>query len=267
MKGYDAMKKLAAVLFCVSLCISIAVFYPCLAACEEPLQICNCDTGVLDMEIPATGTEMTETMSDLIEDCASGAKNLGNFQSCVSKLTIGWQKDGLITGREKGAIHLCAAQFTPVKTVDSVDVGRFTGLWYQIARYFNPAEGFLAAVTAEYSLNADGTLGVLNKGRVGGLDGPEVTIEGAARVVDEKTNSKLAVSFTNPAVEGEFEFWIIELGEDYSYAVVTNSGRSVLYIISRTPTMEESVYQDIIDRLVMQCFDPEKIILTPQPEA
>ena len=220
------------------------------------------------MEIPSTGTEMTVTMSDLIEDCASGAKNLGNFQSCVSKLTNEWKKDGLVTGREKGSIHICAAQFTPVETVDYVDVVRFTGLWYQIARYFNPAEGDIAAVTAEYSLNDDGiTLGVLNKGRFGGLDGPEVTIEGIARVVDAETNSKLAVTFTDPPVQREFEFWIIELGEDYSYAVVTNSVRSVLYIISRTSTMEESVYQDIIDRLAMLCFDPEKIILTPQPEA
>ena len=266
MKGYDAMKKLAAVLFCVSLCITIAVFYPCLAACEEPLQICNCDTGVLDMEIPATATEMTVTMSALIEDCASGAKNLGNFQSCVSKLTIGWQKDGLITGREKGAIQICAAQFTPVETVDYVDVVQYLGLWYQIASYIDPRIGDLAGVTAEYSLNQDGTVKVVNKGLIGGLDGTPVMIEGVARVVDEETNSKLAVSFTNPAVEGEFEFWIIELAEDYSYAVVTNSGRSVLYIISRTPAMEESVYQAIIDRLAMNCFDLEKIILTPQPE-
>ena len=155
-------------------------------------------------------------------------------------------------------------QMTPPETVDNVDVERFTGVWYQIARYFNPAEGELAAVTAEYSLNDDGTLGVLNRGLVGGLDGDPVTIEGFARVVDTETNAKLAVSFTNPEVDGEFEFWIIELGEYYSYAVISNSTRSVLYLLSRTPTMEESVYQDIIDRLAMQGFDPDSIVLTPQ---
>ena len=261
------MKKLATVLFCVSLCLTIAVFYPCLAACEEPLQICNCDTGVLDMEIPATATEMTVTMSALIEDCASGSKNLGNFQSCVSKLTIGWQKDGLITGREKGAIQSCAAQFTPVETVDYVDVAQYLGLWYQIASYIDPRIGDLAGVTAEYSPNQDGTVKVVNKGLIGGLAGIPVMIEGVARVVDEETNAKLAVSFPDFGITDEAEYWIIELDEDYSYAVVTNSKRSSLFILSRTPTMEESVYQDIIDRLVVQCFDPEKIILTPQPEA
>jgi len=189
------------------------------------------------------------TMSDLIEECAFGAKNRGVFVSCVSKLTNKWKKDGLINGREKGAIQSCATRFKLTETVDYVDVERFTGLWYQIARYFNPAEGDLAGVTAEYTLNDDGTLGVLNRGLVGGLDGTPVMIEGVARVVDETTNAKLAVSFTNPAVEGEFEFWIIELGEYYSYAVISNSIKSTLYIISRTPTMEESVYQDIIDAM------------------
>ncbi len=260
------MKKFASVLFCVNLCLTISALYPCLAACEEPLQICNCDTGVMDVEIPSTATEMTVTMSDLIEECASGTKNLGNFQSCVSKLTNEWRKDGLIDGREKGAIQRCATRFTPVETVDYVDVERYLGLWYQIASYIDPRIGDLAGVTAEYTLNQDGTVKVVNKGIVGGLDGTPVMIEGIARVVDEETNAKLAVSFPDFGITDEAEYWIIELAEDYSYAVVTNSNRSSLFILSRTPTMEESVYQDIIDRLTMQCFDPGKIILTPQPE-
>jgi apolipoprotein D and lipocalin family protein len=218
------------------------------------------------MEFPATATEMTVTMSALIEDCASGAKNLGNFQSCVSKLTNEWSKEDLITSREKGAIQKCAAQFTPVETVDYVDVAQYLGLWYQIASYIIPAIGDLAGVTAEYSLNQDGTVKVVNKGLVGDLDGPEATIEGVARVVDEETNAKLAVSFPDFGITDESEYWIIELDEDYSYAVVTNSRRSSLFILNRTPAMEETLYQDIVDRLVMQCFDPERIVRTLQPE-
>ena len=155
-------------------------------------------------------------------------------------------------------------QMMPPETVDFVDVERFTGVWYQIARYFNPAEGELAAVTAEYSLNDDGTLGILNSGLVGGLDGDPVTIEGVARVVDTETNAKLAISFTNPAVEGEFKFWIIELDEDYQYAVVTNDKRLVLYILSRTPTLEDAVYEDLLFRVVKKGFDADRLELTPQ---
>jgi apolipoprotein D and lipocalin family protein len=163
-----------------------------------------------------------------------------------------------------GLPQMSCPQMMPPETVDYVDVERFTGLWYQIARYYNPAEGDLAAVTAEYSLNDDGTVKVVNRGLVGDLDGSPVSIEGFARVVDTETNAKLAVKFTDPAVGEEFEFWIIELGEYYSYAVISNSMRSTLYIISRTPTMEESIYQEIIDSLTMKGFDPEEIVLTPQ---
>ena len=155
---------------------------------------------------------------------------------------------------------------SPPKTVEYVDVARYTGLWYQIASYIIPNIGDLAGVTAEYTINQDGTVKVVNKGFVGDLDGTPVMIEGVARVVDEKTNAKLAVSFPEFGIIEESEYWIIELGEYYSYAVVTNSQRSSLFILNRRPTMEESVYQDIVDRLAMQCFDPEQIIKTPQIE-
>ena len=115
-----------------------------------------------------------------------------------------------------GHPQMSCPQMSPPETVDYVDVERFTVLWYQIARYFNPAEGDVAGVTAEYSINDDGTLNVINKGLLDGLDGTPVTIEGFARIVDTETNAKLAVTFTDPAVEGEFEFWIIELGDYYS---------------------------------------------------
>ena len=118
--------------------------------------------------------------------------------------------------------------------------------------------GNLDGVTAEYSLNQDGTVNVVNKGFLGGLDGTPVEIEGVARVVDEKTNAKLAVSFPDFGITDESEYWIIELAEDYSYAIVTNSKRTSLFILNRTPTMDQSLYQDIIYRLTMQCFDPDR---------
>lgn len=260
------MKKLTAVLLCVGLCITISVLYPRHAACEETVQICNCDTGVLDMEIPSMGTEMTVTMSDLINECAYSATKSNAFKRCVSKLTKTWKKDGLIDGSERRSIRHSAKLFTPVETVKHVDVARYTGLWYQIASYFNRNIGILAGVTAEYTINQDGTVKVVNKGIIGDLDGTPVEIEGVARVVDEKTNAKLAVSFPDFGITDESEYWIIELAEDYSYAIVTNSKRTSLFILNRTPTMEESLYQDIIFRLTMQCFDPDKIIFTPQPE-
>jgi len=148
-----------------------------------------------------------------------------------------------------------------------VDIQRYTGLWYEIARYYNPAEGDLAAVTAEYTLLDDGTIKVVNKALLGGLDGTPTSIEGVARVVDIETNAKLAVTFDRPDIEGiEFAYWIIELDENYQYAVVTNDTRFVLYILSRTPTMGDSVYEDILYRVVKKGFNADNVDLTPQQE-
>lgn len=165
-----------------------------------------------------------------------------------------------------GLPQMSFPQMMPPETVGYVDVSRYTGLWYQIASYFNPNIGDLAGVTAEYTINQDGTVKVVNKGFVGDLDGTPVMIEGIARVVDEETNAKLAVSFPEFGITEESEYWIIELGEYYSHAVVTNSQRSSLFILNRRPTMDDATYQDIIDRLSRNGFDPEQIVKTPQIE-
>jgi len=259
------MKKLTIVLLCMSICISISALYPRHAACQETVQICNCDTGVVDMELYSMGAEMTVTMNDLINECAYSARKRGFFRRCVAKLTRAWKKEGLIDKTEKRDIRRCARLFTPVKTVKRVDVEQYLGLWYQIAAYFNPRIPTLDGVTAEYTLNPDGTVKVVNSGFLGGLEGTPVEIEGIARVVDAKSNAKLAVSFPDFGIPEESEYWIIELAKDYSYAVVTNSRRTSLFILNRTPAMEESFYQDLVDRLVMQCFVREKIIRTLQP--
>jgi apolipoprotein D and lipocalin family protein len=165
-----------------------------------------------------------------------------------------------------GFPQISFSQMAPPETVDYVDLERYTGLWYQIASYFNPNIGDLAGVTAEYTPNEDSTVKVINKGFVGSLDGTPVMIEGVARVVDETTNAKLAVSFPEFGITEESEYWIIELGEYYSYSVVTNSQRTSLFILNRRPTMDDATYQDIIDRLSSDGFDPEQIVKTPQIE-
>jgi len=163
-------------------------------------------------------------------------------------------------------VAIAGCVLLPPKTVDYVDLERYAGLWYEIARYDTPFDEDAVAVTAEYALNDDGTVSVLNKGRVGSLDGEPTSIEGVARVVDSRTNSKLAVRFFRPEIEKfEFAYWIIDLGEEYDYAVVSNPTRSVLYILCRTSAMDDQLYNDIVARLAKRGFNPDKIELTPQP--
>jgi apolipoprotein D and lipocalin family protein len=153
----------------------------------------------------------------------------------------------------------------PLETVEYVDLEQYAGLWYEIARYPTPFDEDTVAVTAEYTLLQDGTVHVLNRGLVGDLGGPETTIEGIARVADPVSQAKLKVSFDRPGLEQlEADYWIIDLAEDYSYAVVSEPLRFILYILSRTPTMDPVLYDGIVQSLTERGFDPDRIELTPQ---
>lgn len=206
----------------------------------------------------------------VVSDSARRSLNIIGRKPTMEESTYEDLIDSLATrgfDPERIELTLQIDEMQPPETVDFVDLERYTGLWYEIARYDTPFDEDAVGVTAEYTLNENGTVQVFNRGFVGGLDGTPTSIEGEARVVDTETNSKLAVTFDRPDIAGiEFDYWIIELDEDYQYAVVTNETRFVLYILSRSPSLEDSVYEDLLYRVVKKGFDADKVELTPQPE-
>jgi apolipoprotein D and lipocalin family protein len=110
-------------------------------------------------------------------------------------------------------------------------------------------------------LRSDGDIDVLNRCRKGSLDGEEKSALGRARVVDHSTNAKLEVSFFRPFWG---DYWIIDLAEDYSYAVVGHPGRDYLWILARTPTMTEATYLGIVARLQAQGYETSRLVRTVQ---
>jgi len=144
--------------------------------------------------------------------------------------------------------------------VPYVEIERYLGTWYEIARYPNRFEKGCTAVTAEYSLRDDGKIRVLNACRKGGPNGPVKRAEGKAWVVDKATNAKLTVQFFWPF---RGAYWIIDLGKDYEYAVVGHPNRKYLWILSRTPQMAPALYEAIIERVAEQGYDPGRIEKTP----
>jgi apolipoprotein D and lipocalin family protein len=150
----------------------------------------------------------------------------------------------------------------PPEVVPRVDLNRYMGTWYEIARFpFRVQEGCFGT-TATYALQSDGTVSVLNQCRKGSFGGQLSTAEGTARVVDRTTNAKLTVTFFWPF---SGDYWIIDLGQDYEYAVVSVPSRRYLWILSRTPAMPDAAYAEILDRLRGQGFDIRRLIKTPQP--
>lgn len=152
-----------------------------------------------------------------------------------------------------------------VPTVPSVDIERYMGLWYQIAAYETSFNKGLVGVTAEYTLLADGSVQVYNKGYLNALDGPVDEILGNAVVVDTATNSKLKVSFPGVPNFPWANYLIVILdAENYQYAVVTDPLRYTLFVLSRTPQLEPAVYNDILQQLQTLGIATERLILTEQ---
>ena len=156
-----------------------------------------------------------------------------------------------------------AADAPPLEVVKSVDLDRYLGRWYEIASYPAWFQKNCTAVTADYSLREDGRIKVINSCRKGTLDGKPKQSTGRAKVVEGSNNAKLKVSFFGPFWG---DYWIIDLDPDYQWAVVGVPNRKYLWILSRTPQMDEAIYDGIIERLPARRYDPAKLNRTPQPE-
>lgn len=152
----------------------------------------------------------------------------------------------------------------PLETVPQVDLSRYVGTWYEIANFPQRFQEGCTGTTANYTLKEDGEIRVLNRCRKGSLQGEEDSAEGRARVTDPATNAKLEVTFFWPFWGA---YWIIDLDPDYQFAVVGHPGRDYLWILSRTPTMEEDVYAGILERLRAKNYQLEKLQKTLQPQA
>lgn len=150
-----------------------------------------------------------------------------------------------------------------LEAVEQVDLDRYLGTWYEIASYPAWFQKNCTAVTAEYSLRDDGLIRVVNSCRKGSLDGPLKRSTGRAKVVDQTTNSKLKVSFFGPFWG---DYWIIDLDPEYRWAVVGVPSRKYLWILSRTPTMDDALYREIVGRLPARGYTPDMLNRTPQPE-
>ena len=148
-----------------------------------------------------------------------------------------------------------------LQTVPQVDLNKYSGKWYEIASYPQTFQKGCHCTTAEYTLSEKGYVIVENRCNRDSLTGKQSYIKGKAFVDKNSGNAKLKVQFFWPF---KGKYWIIELADDYSYTVVSHPNRKYLWILSRTPKMEETTYQHIISKLKQNGFDLNKLRLTPQ---
>lgn len=154
----------------------------------------------------------------------------------------------------------------PVRTVPSVDLNRYLGDWFEIARYPNRFQRqCVGDVRATYARRPDGRIDVINRCRT--ADG-DTEARGVARIVDEQNFTRLKVRFAPawlsflPAVWGDY--WVIGLAPDYSWAVVADPGRKYLWILARTPRLEGASLAAAHAAARANGFDVARLVQTSQ---
>jgi len=176
----------------------------------------------------------------------------------------------VLLGITLALLHIQAqaqAPDTSVKTIASLDVPRYLGTWYEVAKFPNWFQKKCVGNTkAIYSLRPDGNLRVLNSCKQ--ADGDTSEAEGTARQIGAKDSPKLEVRFAPawlsflPMVWGDY--WVIDLDAQYQLAAVSDPKREYLWVLSRTPQADPKAYDDLLRRLQAQQFDVRKLDLTPQ---
>jgi apolipoprotein D and lipocalin family protein len=156
----------------------------------------------------------------------------------------------------------------PIKTIASLDVGRYQGTWYEIAKFPNWFQRkCIADTNATYKIKDDGNVSVTNRCTFENSEKGEAI--GTARQIGNSTSPTLEVRFAPawlgflPMVWGDY--WVIDIDPEYQLAAVSDPRRQYLWILSRTKTVEPRKYQALLNRLVNDNgFSLEQLSLTPQ---
>lgn len=148
-----------------------------------------------------------------------------------------------------------------MQTVSNVDLNRYMGTWYEIARFPHSFEKDLVGVTATYRIKDNGKVEVLNQGYKNTLDGKLKKAKGFAKVPDPNEPGRLKVYFFWPFGG---DYLILDLDENYQWVLIGSNTRNYLWILSRTPQMPEAEYHRLVEKARLVGYDISRIELVEQ---
>jgi len=146
-------------------------------------------------------------------------------------------------------------------TVDKVDIQKYSGVWYEIARLPNSFERGLECVTATYTPKSNGKIEVLNKGYALDKKGKMQTAKGTAWVPDPTYPGRLKVTFFWPF---SGNYYIMFLDQDYRYVLVGDPSRKYLWILSRSKDLDGTTYSSLMDHARKNGFNVDQVMQTNQ---
>ncbi|HEY8313867.1 MAG TPA: lipocalin family protein [Candidatus Baltobacteraceae bacterium] len=179
---------------------------------------------------------------------------------------LAWAGAGFTTSAAVvyGARRMRSKRVPELETAPHVDLERYQGRWFEIARYPNPFERRCAKnTTAEYTLGKGGRR-VVVENRCTTEDGRGYSVRGRATVANRDTGAKLRVKF---GPFGSADYWIVDVAPDYRYAIVGEPKRKFLWILSRTPSVDAADRATIDLRVRAAGYDPDRLVRTPQDGA
>lgn len=158
-------------------------------------------------------------------------------------------------------LSLSLTSFAEIPTVSHVELSRYLGHWHEIARFPHSFQKDCAKSEAQYTLLPSGKIEVINSCASLSEPGKELRVRGLAKVVDKKTNAKLKVSF-GPWLGWPFagDYWILDLDENYQYALVGTPDLDYLWILARTPELAAENIEHLIKRAQVLGFDTGRLI-------
>jgi len=152
----------------------------------------------------------------------------------------------------------CSTSAPPLPTVQSVDLGRYYGTWYEIARLPNRFQSMCVSDTQAAYRPEGNDVSVVNRCRT--ADGRFERAEGIAKLVEGSNGAKLRVSFFRPFYG---DYWVLELDPDYRWVLVGEPGRKYAWILARDPKLDEATLDALLTRATALGFDRQAFIKTP----
>lgn len=145
---------------------------------------------------------------------------------------------------------------TGLQTVQHVDLPRFMGTWYEIARLETPWDrGCYHNPLFIYTQKPDGSIHVISQCQKDNFFQTIQRAEGTAEIIDKKTNAKWKIELKpSERYKGvpNGDYWIIQLADDYSYAAISEPTETFFWVISRTPSLPQDIFKGILDKAVLQ---------------
>ena len=148
-----------------------------------------------------------------------------------------------------------------MKTVDYVDIDRFMGDWYVIANIPTFLEKGAHNAVENYALNDDGTIATTFTFRDGGFDGEQKTYTPKGFVSDTKTNAVWGMRFVWPI---KADYRIVYLDEQYEQTIIARKQRDYVWVMARTPQIDDASYEKLINKVVSIGYDVSKVQKVPQ---